>query len=172
MTIPSPREEPFPVGPNDEVIDEFRTHTFLGPTRVVAVCPRPINGWPYADVYGALMAGDLLTSYRWFFDRGQLLGVMPVDRLLVSRFTFPTGLVIYPPGRLDLRSSPSFPTMRIPGRLPRFSRTLPASMKASCRTIPWQSFRCRKTGRRFAAPATRSTCLKSVITPDDRPRSA
>jgi len=95
---------PFPVGPNDEVIDEFQTHTFLGPTRVVTVSPRPINGWPYADVYDALMTGDLLTTYRWFFDRGQLLGVMPVDRLLVSRVTtFPTGLVIYPPGRLDLR---------------------------------------------------------------------
>ena len=69
----------------------------------MTLSPEPDSDWPYRDIYPSLMAGDLLKTYQWFFERGQSLCVMPIDRLIVGRVTtFPSGIVIYPKGFLNL----------------------------------------------------------------------
>lgn len=59
--------------------------------------------WPYNQVYNSLTKGELLPTYQWYFDIGLSLCVMPIDRLILNRVTtFPTGIVFYPKGHLDL----------------------------------------------------------------------
>lgn len=67
------------------------------------LAPESVDGWPYKDVYDAIFAGDLKTVYQWYFERGNLLAVMPCSRMEVSRVrTFPRGYLFFPAGFLDL----------------------------------------------------------------------
>ncbi len=70
----------------------------------LTLAPESVDGWPYEDVYDAIFEGDLKTVYQWYFDRGNLLAVMPCSRLQVSRIrTFPKGFLFFPAGFLDLQ---------------------------------------------------------------------
>jgi hypothetical protein len=68
------------------------------------IAPDSSDGWPYERVYHAIFQGDLKTVYQWYFDRGNLLAVMPCSRLQVRRIrTFPGGYLFFPVGFLDLQ---------------------------------------------------------------------
>lgn len=70
----------------------------------LTLAPESVDGWPYEEVYDAIFEGDLKTVYQWYFDRGNLLAVMPCSRLQVSRIrTFPKGYLFFPAGFLDLQ---------------------------------------------------------------------
>lgn len=61
------------------------------------------DGWPYADVYPALMCGDILTAYEYFTRAGVPLAVLPISRVHIERPAFfPEATAFYPPGVLDL----------------------------------------------------------------------
>ena len=53
--------------------------------------------WPKDAVEGLLLEGNLAEAYRWFFDEGWHLAVLPISRVkIVNPVFFPNGGAIYP----------------------------------------------------------------------------
>src|SRR5262245_52680445 len=93
------------VGPNDDDFQPPQSKSAV-PTQIdIAVGP-PYNDlghepdqsfWPYEEVYERLVLGNLVDSYRWFFDHGWHLTVLPLTRVrIVNPVFFPTGGAIFP----------------------------------------------------------------------------
>lgn len=61
--------------------------------------------WIDATIFKEVERGDLGAAYSQYFHQGSHLAILPLSRLVADRSIFlPWGIMIYPQGRLDLKS--------------------------------------------------------------------
>jgi hypothetical protein len=93
------------VGPNDDGGKEPRVETVAAPADIQVEAPhnefrhgRFQITWPFDDVYEGFTQGNVIDSYRWFFDNGWQLAVLPLTRVkIINPLFFPNGGAIFPP---------------------------------------------------------------------------
>ena len=100
--------------------------------------------WPYEEIYEELMQGDVLHGFRWFFDRGANLAILPITRMFVERPTFfPAAVAIYPPGTIDLGSLRVIPNREDSGSLAEHLSYLSGVTRDVLESHPLVVFPCR-----------------------------